>query len=87
MTTSTRFGIEFNLKPDQIYLDSATVGKLPVSSLNRMINYYKTGGGAPVRGIHSEISASNQLLEKSRKSLAAIFNISPKQISAPNFLR
>ncbi len=81
MKTSTRFGIEFNLKPDQIYLDSATVGKLPVSSLNRMIDYYNTGGGAPVRGIHSEISASNQLLEKSRKSLAAIFNISPKQIS------
>ena len=81
MTTSTRFGIEFNLKPDQIYLDSATVGKLPVSSMKKMIDYYNDIGGAPVRGIHREISTSNKLLENNRKSLASIFNVSPKQVS------
>ncbi len=81
MTTSTRFGIEFNLKQEQIYLDSATVGKLPVSSIKKMIDYYASTGGVPVRGIHSEISASNQLLNKNRKSLADIFKISPNQIS------
>lgn len=81
MTTTTRFGIEFNLKPDQIYLDSATIGKIPVSSIKKIQEYYKSGGGAPVRGVHNEISSSNRLLEENRKSLSRIFNIESSQIS------
>jgi cysteine desulfurase/selenocysteine lyase len=81
MTITTRFGIEFNLKPDQIYLDSATIGKIPVSSMKKILEYYKNGGGAPVRGVHSEISSSNRLLEKNRQSLSSIFNVESSQIS------
>ena len=81
MTTTTRFGIEFILKPDQIYLDSATIGKIPVSSMKKIHEYYKNGGGAPVRGVHNEITSSIHLLEKSRKSLSRLFNIELSQIS------
>jgi cysteine desulfurase/selenocysteine lyase len=81
MTSSTRFGIEFNLNPEQIYLDSATIGKLPLSSINKIIEFYKTGKGAPVRGMYDEITKSNQLLTSNRKTLADIFKIEPNQIS------
>ncbi len=81
MSTTTRFGIEFILKPDQIYLDSATIGKIPVSSMKKIHEYYKNGGGAPVRGVHNEISSSNRLLEENRKSLSRLFNIESSQIS------
>ncbi|MHA1200181.1 MAG: aminotransferase class V-fold PLP-dependent enzyme [Candidatus Heimdallarchaeaceae archaeon] len=81
MSTITRFGIEFNIKPDQIYLDSATIGKMPTSSIETITNFYKNGGGVPVRGMYNEISQANKILESNRRELASLFHVEPIQIS------
>ena len=81
MTTINRFGIDFNIKPDQIYLDSATIGKMPISSIDVITNFYKDGGGVPVRGMSNEISQANKLLEVNRKKVADFFKVEPIQIS------
>ena len=81
MPNNSHFGVEFNLKSNQIYLDSATIGKMPLSSIDIITDYYKNGGGVPVRGMHNEISQANRLLEQNRRDLAKIFEIEPIQIS------
>ncbi|MCG3224483.1 MAG: hypothetical protein H7647_08455 [Candidatus Heimdallarchaeota archaeon] len=45
MSYITRFGEEFTIPEGKIYLDSATMGKMPVTSLNKMISYYKEING------------------------------------------
>ncbi len=79
--STQRFGIEFSLRPQQIYLDSATIGKMPISSIEKMTDYYKTLGSAPVRGMNNETVTSNKILKTCRNSLSQIFSVDPKQIS------
>ena len=81
MSPVTRFGIDFNLRSNQIYLDSATLGKMPISSIDFISEYYKRGGGVPVRGMHSEISNAKKFLEDNRRDLAKLFQVEPIQIS------
>ncbi len=81
MSSITRFGIEFNIRSNQIYLDSATIGKMPISSIKAISDYYLDGGSVPVRGMHNEISQSNNFLEEKRGELANLFQVEPVQIS------
>ncbi|MCE7740829.1 MAG: aminotransferase class V-fold PLP-dependent enzyme [Candidatus Heimdallarchaeota archaeon] len=81
MSSNTHFGIDFNIKPGQIYLDSATIGKMPISSIETITNFYSNGGGVPVRGMYNEISQANNILESNRRELASMFQIDPIQIS------
>ena len=41
MTISSRFGIDFYLSEDEIYLDSATAGKVPIKSIKLVEEFYK----------------------------------------------
>ncbi|MHA1954814.1 MAG: aminotransferase class V-fold PLP-dependent enzyme [Candidatus Heimdallarchaeaceae archaeon] len=79
--TVTRFGIDFNLQEDKIYLDSATIGKLPVSSLNSIVDFYQKEGTATIRGVHHEAMESIQKLENSRKNVADFFKVEATQVS------
>ncbi len=81
MSSNKHFGIEFNLQPNQIYLDSATVGKMPLSSIRIISEYYRKGGGVPVRGMHTEIFQANKILEERRRELSEFFKVEPVQVS------
>ncbi len=79
--TLTRFGIEFNLQEDKIYLDSATIGKMPISSLNMMCEFYQEIGGVPVRSMSQDAINCTNILEDNRKMFADILNIENNQVS------
>ncbi|MCG3226946.1 MAG: aminotransferase class V-fold PLP-dependent enzyme, partial [Candidatus Heimdallarchaeota archaeon] len=79
--TITRFGIDFNLQEDKIYLDSATIGKLPVSSLNTIVNFYQKEGTATIRGVHHEAMESMKKLENNRENVADFFKVEAAQVS------
>lgn len=81
MSSNKHFGIEFNLQPNQIYLDSATIGKMPLSSIGIISEYYRKGGGVPVRGMHTEIFQANKILEERRRELSEFFKVEPVQVS------
>jgi selenocysteine lyase/cysteine desulfurase len=79
--TINRFGVNFNLNEDKIYLDSATVGKMPEDSLNAIIHFYQNEGTAAIRGVHHEAMESIKKLESKRKELADIFKVDSPQVS------
>lgn len=79
--TITRFGIDFNLQEDKIYLDSATIGKLPVSSLNTIVDFYQKEGTATIRGVHHEAMESMKKLENKRENVADFFKVEAAQVS------
>jgi len=81
MSFITRFGEEFTILEGKIYLDSATMGKMPVSSLNKMISYYKEINGAAVRSMSQEASAANKVIEVSRNEIRNFFNSSESHVS------
>ncbi len=81
MSNITRFGEEFTIPEGKIYLDSATAGKIPVSSLNKMISYYKEINGAAVRSMSQEASAANKALRNSRNEIRNFFNSSESNVS------
>ncbi len=75
------FGVSFALPDDLIYLDSATIGRLPLSSIDIISDYYKKCGGVKNRGTHEYSICANVKLEKARKELGSLINISPDNIS------
>jgi len=79
--TIRRFGIDFNISEERIYFDSATIGKMPVSSLQKMCEFYERIGGAPVRSMSQETIETTNLLEENRSSFAKFFNVEKKQLS------
>jgi cysteine desulfurase/selenocysteine lyase len=79
--TVKRFGIEFNLQEDNIYLDSATIGKMPVLSLNKIVEFYQNAGSAAIRGVHHEAIESSKILENNRRIFADFFKVEKSQIS------
>ncbi len=81
MSFITRFGEEFTIPEGKIYLDSATMGKMPVSSLNKMISYYKEINGAAVRSMSQEASAATKVVESSRNEIRDFFNSSESLVS------
>ncbi|MCK4895257.1 MAG: aminotransferase class V-fold PLP-dependent enzyme [Candidatus Heimdallarchaeota archaeon] len=81
MAFITRFGEEFTIPEGKIYLDSATMGKMPVSSLDKMISYYKEINGAAVRSMSQEASAAAKVLRNSRNEIRNFFNSSESHVS------
>jgi cysteine desulfurase/selenocysteine lyase len=81
MSHITRFGEEFTIPEGKIYLDSATMGKMPVTSLNKMISYYKEVNGAAVRSMSQEASAAPKVIEVSRNEIRNFFNSSESNVS------
>lgn len=81
MSFITRFGEEFTIPEGKIYLDSATMGKMPVSSLNKMISYYKEINGAAIRSMSQEASSAAKSLDNSRKEVRNFFNTSESHVS------
>ncbi|NPD88085.1 MAG: aminotransferase class V-fold PLP-dependent enzyme [Asgard group archaeon] len=79
--TITRFGNDFNLQEDKIYLDSATIGKMPVSSLDTIVDFYQKEGSAAIRGVHHEAMESMKKLENNRKNIADFFKVETTQVS------
>ena len=81
MSSKERFGIEFLLSDDEIYLDSATIGKLPVSSLQTMNEFYTSKGGGVTKGTHNTSIQASNYLEIQRDELSKILEIKSSQLS------
>ncbi len=80
MNSTTRFGIDFAYPSDEIFLDSATYGKMPVSSIEKMTDIY-TKGLVVTKAMYHEASKANTELESCRKALSSIFHTESSQIS------
>ncbi len=74
MTVKNHFGIDFFFEENEIYLDSATTGKLPQSSLIAMNEFYSKHGGGINRGTHKIAHYASRTLEKSRSLISEIFS-------------
>ncbi|MCE7740828.1 MAG: aminotransferase class V-fold PLP-dependent enzyme [Candidatus Heimdallarchaeota archaeon] len=81
MSFRNSFGLDFHFSENEIYLDSATSGKLPVTSLETMNRYYTDLGGGLNRGTHKKALNANRILERSRSTIAHIFSIEPSNLS------
>ena len=75
------FGLEFPYSEGEIYLDSATSGKVPVSSINKMHDYYMNLGGGINRGTHRKSLNANRVLEQSRTEIADIFSVESSELA------
>ncbi|MHA1955069.1 MAG: aminotransferase class V-fold PLP-dependent enzyme [Candidatus Heimdallarchaeaceae archaeon] len=75
------FNLEFSLPDEDIYLDSATLGRLPTSSINKIQDFYGTRIGGTIRGTHKLAIEASKVLEGKRSSIAGIFNVTPNQLS------
>lgn len=81
MTISSRFGIDFYFSDNEIYLDSATIGKVPVKSVRLVEEFYKVHGGGIGRGTHRKALQASRFLENQREKIAKIFSINNNQLS------
>ena len=81
MSLRNSFGLDFYFSENEIYLDSATAGKIPVSSLEKMNSFYYEMGGGVNRGTHNKAVTANRLLENSRAIIADVFSIEPINLS------
>ena len=81
MTISPRFGIDFYFSDDEIYLDSATAGKVPVESIKRMEEFYRNHGGGIGRGTHKKALQASRFIENQREKMIKIFSIDNTQLS------
>ena len=81
MSLRKAFGVDFIYGQDEIYLDSATAGKLPSTSLEKINDYYLNLGGGINRGTHQKAINANKELESARKKIASIFSIESNRLS------
>ncbi len=81
MSFRKSFGLDFHFPETEIYLDSATSGKMPVSSVEVMSNYYTELGGGINRGTHKKAVNANRKLEQSRSTVANIFSVNSNNVS------
>jgi len=81
MSSNMKFGIGFLLSDDEIYLDSATIGKMPVSSLQVMKDFYSQHGGGVSKGTHNTAIQASRFLENARFKISNIFNVDPSKLS------
>ena len=75
------FGLEFAYPNEDIYFDSASLGRLPISSINKIQEFYERNIGGTVRGTHRLAIEASRFLEEKRKTLAEIFSITPNQVA------
>ena len=81
MTLASKIQDEFNIPKEEIYLDSATIGKMPKTTLKAICNFYNADGGGVNRGTHKYAIKASKVLETERESIAQIFKINPRQLS------
>jgi len=81
MTISSRFGIDFYFSDDEIYLDSATAGKVPVKSIKLVEEFYRDHGGGIGRGTHKKAMQASRFIENQREKMTKIFSIDNTQLS------
>ena len=81
MSFKNHFGIDFTINEDEIYLDSATVGKLPQSSISVLNDFYSKHGGGISRGTHKIAIDASRSLEKSRLIIGDIFSVEKSRVS------
>ena len=81
MTLASKIQEEFDIPKDEIYLDSATIGKLPKTTLKAICDFYTSNGGGVNRGTHKYAIEASRVLETERENIAQIFKIKPKQLS------
>ena len=81
MKVSNRFGIDFYFPHDEIFFDSASIGRIPVATLEKLNDFYKYCGGSVGKGINQPTLCSAKHIEESRDSIANFFKIEKKQIS------
>ena len=77
----SRFNINFEIPENQIYLDSATIGKMPVTSIEKMVEHYKHSSGAAFRGVSQDILKNLKELENNREFVSNFFKIDSSQVS------
>lgn len=75
------FNLEFLLPDEDIYLDSATLGRLPTSSIRLIQNFYETTIGGTIRGTHRLAIEASKVLEEKRNAISGVFNVAPNQLS------
>ncbi|MCG3220341.1 MAG: aminotransferase class V-fold PLP-dependent enzyme [Candidatus Heimdallarchaeota archaeon] len=75
------FDLEFSLPNEDTYLDSATLGKLPTSSIRKIQDFYGTNIGGTIRGTHKLAIEASKVLEGKRDAISRIFNVAPNQLS------
>lgn len=81
MTLASRIQDEFDISKEEIYLDSATIGKMPKITLKAICDFYNSEGGGVNRGTHKYAIKASKVLEAERENIAQIFKINPKQLS------
>ncbi|MHA1345354.1 MAG: aminotransferase class V-fold PLP-dependent enzyme [Candidatus Heimdallarchaeaceae archaeon] len=81
MTLASKIQEEFDIPKNEIYLDSATIGKLPKTTLKAICDFYTSNGGGVNRGTHKYAIEASRVLETERENIAQIFKIKPKQLS------
>jgi len=81
MTLASKIQDEFDIPKDEIYLDSATIGKLPKKTLKAIFDFYNSNGGGVNRGTHKYAIEASKVLETGRENIARIFKINQKQLS------
>ncbi|NPD88086.1 MAG: aminotransferase class V-fold PLP-dependent enzyme [Asgard group archaeon] len=75
------FDLEFSLPDEDIYLDSATLGRLPTSSIKKIQDFYETNIGGTIRGTHRLAIEASKILEEKRNAISRVFSIAPNQLS------
>lgn len=75
------FGYDFYYPEDIVYLDSATVSKLPVETVNEMNNYFQSVGGAVPVGTNSEAIIVGKQLNIARETIANFFGVSKTSVA------
>ena len=81
MSLRNSFGLEFYFSENEIYLDSATTSKIPISSLEKMNDFYKILGGGVNRGTHKKAHEANQELERARSIIADVFSVETSRMA------
>lgn len=77
----SRFNIDFDFPENQIYLDSATLGKMPIASLAKMTEYYKYCSSAAFRGVNQDTLRTLKELESNREYVSNFFRTDTQNVS------
>jgi cysteine desulfurase/selenocysteine lyase len=75
------FDIDFSIADEDVYLDSATLGRLPISTIEKIKNFYGLNIGGTIRGTHRFAIEASKLLEEMRNNIADIFNVTANRLS------
>ncbi|MHA1305549.1 MAG: aminotransferase class V-fold PLP-dependent enzyme [Candidatus Heimdallarchaeaceae archaeon] len=84
--TTSRFGQEFLIEPGTLYLDSATIGRMPKLALDQMIKYMQECNGYHRGSTHKLGICTSRALHEARVRTAEFFKVKTPQVSfLPSF--